>query len=142
MNPLTDITAGAVGGLVKSIGDVADDLFTSDEERARAELDVYRAETDRMGGQIEINKIEAASNSLFVSGWRPAVGWCGVFAMAYQFVIYPFLTWGWSAMQAAHWISIGLLPPPMLDTDALWVILTGILGLGAARSVEKIKGKA
>jgi len=139
MNPfLTD----GIGGIVETVGKVADDLFTSDEERAKADLDAYRAESERMGGQVKINKIEAASQSLFVSGWRPAVGWCGVFAMAYQFVLYPFLTWGWSAMQAAGLISIGLLPPPMLDTDALWVILTGILGLGTARTVERIKGKA
>jgi hypothetical protein len=42
-------------------------------------------------------------------------------------------------MQAAGWISLGLVEPPMLDTEALWVILTGILGLGTARTFEKIK---
>jgi hypothetical protein len=62
--------------------------------------------------------------------------------MAYQFVAYPFLVWGWHAMQAAGWISLGLVEPPMLATDALWVILSGILGIGTLRSTEKIKGKA
>lgn len=139
MNPI--ITAG-LGGIIDTVGKVADDLFTSDEERAKAELDAYKAESDRMQGQVEINKIEAANANLFVSGWRPAVGWVGVMAMAYQFVLYPFLVWGWHAMQAAGWISIGLTEPPMLDTDALWVILSGILGLGVYRTAEKIKGKA
>lgn len=139
MNPL--VTAG-IGGVIETIGKVADDLITSDEERARAAIDAYQAETARMGGQVEINKIEAASGNVFVSGWRPSIGWIGAMAMAYQFVVYPFMVWGWSAMQAAGWISIGLLPPPMLDTDALWVILTGMLGLGAARTVEKVKGVA
>ncbi len=138
MNPL--LTAG-IGGIVETIGNVADDLFTSDEERARMELDSYNAESKRMESQAEINKVEASNTSLFVSGWRPAVGWCGVAAMSYQFVVYPFLVWGWNAMQAAGWISTVLLPPPMLDTDALWVILTGILGIGTMRSAEKIKGK-
>lgn len=138
MNPLI---VPAVGGIVESVGKIADDLFTSDEERARAELDGYKAETERMQGQVEINKAEANHRSLFVAGWRPAVGWVGVVAMAYQFVIYPFLVWGWHVMQAAGWISIGLTEPPMLDTEALWVILTGILGLGVYRSAEKIKGK-
>ena len=139
MNPL--LTAG-IGGIIETVGKIASDLVTTDKERIQLEIDGYRAETERIDGQAEINKVEAASASLFVSGWRPAVGWCGVAAMAYQFVIYPFLVWGWSGIQAAGWISIGLLPPPMLDTDALWVILTGILGLGTARTVEKIKGKA
>ena len=139
MNPL--LTAG-IGGIIETVGKIASDLVTTDKEIIQLEIDGYRAETERLDGQAEINKVEAASASLFVSGWRPAVGWCGVAAMAYQFVIYPFLVWGWSGIQAAGWISIGLLPPPMLDTDALWVILTGILGLGTARTVEKIKGKA
>lgn len=137
MNPLL---VPAVGSIVESVGKIADDLFTSDEERLRAELDGYKAETERMSGQVEINKIEAAHQNLFVAGWRPAVGWCGVLAMFYQFVAYPLLVWGWHAMQAAGWISLGLVEPPMLDTEALWVILTGILGLGAARTFEKTKG--
>lgn len=131
-----------LGGIVETVGKIADDLFTSDEERARAELDAYKAETERMGGQVEINKIEAGHRSLFVAGWRPAVGWIGAGAMFYQFIAYPLLVWAWSSMQAAGWISLGLTPPPMLDTDALWVILTGILGLGTARTVEKVKGAA
>lgn len=139
MNPL--LTAG-IGGLVETVGKVVDDLVTSDEERARAELDAYRAESERMGGQVAINQVEAAHENIFVSGWRPAVGWTGVAAMAYQFVLYPFLVWGWHVMQAAGWIALGLTEPPMLDTDALWVILSGILGLGVYRTAEKIKGKA
>ena len=137
MNPLL---IPVIGEVVGKVGQLADDLFTSDEERARAGIDAYKAETERMQGQIEINKVEAGHRSLFVAGWRPAVGWVGVIAMLYQFVVYPFLTWAWSAMQAAGWISIGLLPPPQLETDSLWVILTGILGLGIARTTEKMKG--
>lgn len=139
---MTPIIAAGIGGIIETVGKVADDLFTSDEERARADLDAYRAESERMSGQVDINKIEAANANLFVSGWRPAVGWVGVMAMAYQFVLYPFLVWGWHAMQAAGWISLGLTEPPMLDTEALWVILSGILGLGVYRTAEKIKGKA
>lgn len=136
MNPLL------VGGIVEAVGKVADDLFTSDEERARAEREQYEAETTRMQGQTDTNKIEAASQSLFVAGWRPAVGWVGAAAMAYQFILYPFLVWGWSAMQAAGWIAPSLTPPPMLNTDDLWVILCGILGLGTLRSFDKKQPKA
>ena len=139
MNPLI---VPAIGGIIETVGKVADDLITSDDERNKAEIDAYRAETERLDGQTKVNAVEAASSNLFVSGWRPAIGWVGVLAMLYQFVLYPFLVWSWSLMQAAHWISLGLVVPPMLDTDALWVILTGILGIGGMRSLDKFKGVA
>ena len=139
MNPLLSM---GLGGIVETVGKVADDLFTSDEERLKAELEAYTAETDRASLQTEVNKIEAAHASIFVAGWRPAIGWIGAGAMAYQFIIYPFLTWGWTLMQANNWISTTLSAPPILPTDALWVILTGILGLGAARSFDKKAGTA
>lgn len=131
-----------LGQIVETVGKLADDLHTSDKERAAADLDAYRAETERLATQVEVNKVEAASTSLWVSGWRPAVGWVGVMAMLYQFVAYPVLVWGWSAAQAAQWVPPTLTAPPMLDTDALWVILTGILGIGGMRSAEKVKGVA
>lgn len=129
----------AIGGIVKTVGDIAGDLITTDKERMQLELDSYKSESERMAGQVEVNKIEAASASLFVAGWRPAVGWVGVAAMAYQFLAYPFLQWGWAALQAAGRVQAAMTPPPPLDTDALWVILSGILGLGAYRTAEKLK---
>lgn len=134
MNPLL------IGGIVETVGKVADDLFTSDEERARAEIDAYRAETERIGGQAEINKIEAQHSSVFVAGWRPAVGWVSVLALAYQFVLYPLMVWGWSSMQAAGWIGVSLNPPPLLDVEALMVLITGMLGIAGARTWEKFRG--
>lgn len=136
MNPLL------IGGIVETVGKVADDLFTSDEERAKAELEAYRAETERIGGQIEINKAEAQHASVFVAGWRPAVGWVSVLALAYQFILYPLLVWGWSGMQAAGWIAASLPAPPLLDVEALMVLITGMLGIAGARTWEKLKGAA
>lgn len=143
MNPLL------IGGIVETVGQVADSLFTSDEERAKlqieamqAETDAYRAETERIGGQLEINKTEAQHGSIFVAGWRPAVGWVSVLALAYQFILYPLLVWGWSAMQAAGWITAGLTPPPLLDVEALMVLITGMLGIAGARTWEKFRGVA
>lgn len=131
-----------IGGIVEAVGNVADSLFTSDEERAKAELDAYQAETVRLGGQLEVNKEEAKHASIFVAGWRPAVGWVSVAALGYQFIIYPLLTWCWGAMQAAGWIAANLPPPPLLDVEALMVLITGMLGIAGARTWEKLKGKA
>ena len=146
MNPLL---APAFGGIIDSVGKVLDNLTTSDKERLDAEIELRKLGIEEIKvdaglaqGQIDVNKIEAASDDKFTKRWRPALGWVGVLAMAYQFILYPFLTWGWALMQAAGWVSASLTPPPMLNTDALWVILTGILGLGTARTVEKLKDKA
>ena len=141
MNPLL------IGGIVEAVGKIADDLFTSDKERLDAQIELQRLEIEEqkveaglLSGQHEINKVEAGHSSIFVAGWRPAVGWVGVAAMAYQFILYPFLVWGWAAMQAAGWVDQSLNPPPILATDALWVILTGILGIGTMRSFDKKTG--
>ncbi len=138
-----------ISGIVAAVGGIIDSVHTSDKERLDAELELQRLglegrriEAGLLQGQVDVNKVEAAHPNVFVSGWRPAVGWVGVAAMAYQFVVYPFLVWAWALMQAVDWVPTTLAPPPMLDTDALWVILTGILGLGAARTVEKVRGAA
>lgn len=125
-----------IGEIIGTVGKIADDLTTSDKERMSAELDAYKAESERMGGQVEINKIEAASGSLFVSGGRPFVVWVCAFALAYAAVIEPI---------ARFVATVGFAyagPFPVIDTDLTMQVLLGLLGLGAYRSVEKIKGVA
>lgn len=125
-----------IGEIIGAVGKIADDLTTSDKERMAAELDAYKAESERMGGQVEINKIEAASQSLFVSGGRPFVVWVCAFALAYAAVIEPI---------ARFVATVGFAyagPFPVIDTDLTTQVLLGLLGLGAYRSVEKIKGVA
>lgn len=125
-----------IGEIIGAVGKIADDLTTSNKERMDAELDAYKAESERMGGQVEINKIEAASGSLFVSGGRPFVVWVCAFALAYAAVIEPI---------ARFVATVGFAysgPFPVIDTDLTMQVLLGLLGLGAYRSVEKIKGVA
>jgi hypothetical protein len=136
-----------IGEVVSAVGSIADDLFTSDEERAKADLeamqiglDAARVDAELIKGQQEINKVEASHSSIFVAGWRPAVGWVGVVALAYQFIAYPGLVWGWSLMQARGVVPTALQPPPILDIDALMVLMTGILGIAGARTFEKVRG--
>lgn len=143
MNPL------ALGGIIESIGKVADDLFTSDKERLDAQndaqrlgLEEVRIDAGLMAGQNATNQEEAKHPSIFVAGWRPGVGWTGVAAMAYQFVLYPLLCWLWIIAQAMQWIPKDLPPPPVMPTDALLVILSGILGIGTLRTVDKVKSVA
>ena len=129
-----------IAGIVETVGNVISDLHTSDKERMEIELRGREIDQRTDLAQMEVNKVEAASSSLFVAGWRPAIGWLGAAAMGYQFILYPLMVWAWSLMQARGLVPATLAAPPMLDTDALWVILTGMLGIAGARTVEKIKG--
>jgi hypothetical protein len=138
-----------IGSIIEGVGKVAGDLITTDKERLQMaledrKLDLEQARIDQATdlAQVEVNKIEAASSSTFVAGWRPAVGWVGVLGLAYQFLGYPLMQWVWSFGQGMDWIPKGLNPPPDLQTDQLMVLLSGLLGFGGMRSFEKHKGVA
>jgi len=79
-------------------------------------------------GQLIVNQVEAAHKSLFVAGWRPAIGWiCGL-ALLYSTLLAPIL-------------SIWLTVPPV-DSSLLTTVLLGMLGLGGLRTIEKTQSVA
>jgi len=83
--------------------------------------------------QLEVNKVEAAHTSMFVSGWRPFVGWvCGV-SLLYHFLLSPFMVFVFT-MAGAEVIL------PEFEFSQLSSILMGMLGLGGLRTFEKMKG--
>jgi hypothetical protein len=84
---------------------------------------------------MRINEIEAASNSLFVSGWRPAVAWCCTAGFALQFVVGPLLTWTSDLLGYP-------VPFPSMDMGTLSAMLFGLLGLSGMRTFEKVQGVA
>jgi hypothetical protein len=131
-----------IGTVIESVGKVASDLITTDKERMQLELENRKLDQAIDLAQMEVNKVEAASSSVFVAGWRPAIGWIGAAAMAYQFVLYPLMVWAWTWAQAEGYVPSGVKPPPQLDTDSLWVILSGMLGIAGMRTWEKGKGVA
>lgn len=131
-----------IGTVIDSVGKIASDLITTDKERLELELRAKELDQAIDLAQIGVNQVEAQHSSIFVAGWRPAIGWIGAAAMAYQFLFYPMLLWGWTWMQGMGWIPKELTPPPVLEADQLWVILSGILGIAGMRSFEKTKGVA
>lgn len=125
--------------LEQLIGPVAGllDKFIEDKDTKNAlahEISTMaeRHAQDLAKGQLEVNKVEAVSASLFVSGWRPAVGWVCVLGMASNFVLIPMGNFALALVDSA--ITI-----PLIDTSTMMPVLLGMLGLGAMRSVEKIK---
>lgn len=82
--------------------------------------------------QAQINSVEAKHRNIFVSGWRPAVGWVCAFALAYNFIIRDLLVW-WVGVESA---------PPALQMEHLMTVLIGMLGLGGMRTFEKFNNKS
>lgn len=88
---------------------------------------------EELMGQIEVNKVEAQHPSIFVAGWRPAVGWICSVGLGWQFVLSPFVETvarlnGWTGQM------------PVVDTENLLMLVLGMLGIGAQRTWEKTKG--
>lgn len=126
---------------VKAVGDTLDNLFTSDDERLEREIDLAKTNRDfdykenqlvaqQNIAQTEVNKVEAASSSLFVAGWRPAIGWVGATALAYQFILYPLMCW----------LPLDKAPPAPLDYTLLYGLISGMLGIASLRSFDKARG--
>ena len=131
-----------ISSIIDSVGKVAGDLITTDKEKMQLEIENRKLDQAIDIAQIEVNEEEAKSSSLFVSGWRPAVGWIGAAALAYQFLLYPILGWAWKWLQAMNYVPAEMSPPPLLDAEQLWVMLSGILGIAGMRTFEKQKGVA
>ena len=115
---------------------IIDRLWPDPTKAAEAKLELFKMQQNgellQITGQLEINKVEATNPSVFVSGWRPAVGWVCVLGLGYSLVGQPLLTWVSAIMKFAN--------PPPLDMSTLITILGGMLGLGSLRTVEKING--
>ncbi len=102
------------------------------ELQQNGELAQLNAETELAKGQIDVNKEEAKSTNVFVSGWRPFMGWvCGSIFVS-NYMIVPLLAW-----MSPY---LGIPAPPRLDIGEVLPVLLGMLGLGGMRSAEKIKG--
>ena len=134
-----NIVSLLTGGIVESVGKIADDLFTSDEERLKMDLESKKIDAGLAVAQMKVNQQEASHKSVFVAGWRPGMGWVGVAAMAYQFLLQPMLVWAWRFMQAAQLVPQDLSPPPPADAGPLFAVVTGMLGLGSMRSFDKTR---
>lgn len=116
--------------LVKAFGDAVDKVTTTDEERAVAAN--IRAEM-----QMEINKLEAQHTSLYVAGWRPAIGWVCSFSLAIYFIpqfVIGTIFWTLECIAAK-----GVVPYP-LSVEGLMELVLGMLGLAGLRTYEKYKG--
>ena len=155
------LIAGGIKGMAEGIGSMAKDIRTAitgdepltSEQKARlqeqlaameaaAQKAALEYDTVQMAGQIELNKIEAGSASLYKSGWRPAVGWVCVAGLCFTFILRPILPWAVQVIGIPFGNTSVLPTMPEIPMTDLIVLLTGMLGLGAMRTAEKFKGVA
>ena len=130
MSLITSLVGPVTGLLDKCIEDkdqksaLAHEIATMGERHAQ----------EALLAQLEINKAEAASGSLFKGGWRPFVGWICGFALLYHFILSPLIIF-------IVTLSGATIPPlPEFDMGSLMTVLLGMLGIGGLRTFEKQKG--
>lgn len=130
MNPMI---LGSIFEIGKSL---IDRFIPNPEEKQKAEMEMMRMAADgelkQVIAQLEINAREAGHSSIFVAGWRPFFGWVGGAGFMYSVLIQPVLSW--------YGASRGWPAAPMMDIDLLWVVITGMLGIGGLRTFEKKVG--
>lgn len=136
MFPLFDV----LGPIVNKVLDFIPDPQKKAEAQLKLQTEINANEQAIMNAllgadkaQMEVNKVEAASPSLFVSGWRPACGWTCAAALAWQYIVAPI----------ANWIVVvgGMSTTvPKISADGLMELLFGLLGLAGMRTYEKYKG--
>ena len=133
MGILSSLLGGgsAVAQPIEAIGNIIDNVFTSDEERAQGALLKQKLAMQPSMMQAEIMKVQANHRSSFVAGARPFLMWvCGL-GFLFAFVIHPILQW--IAPQ---------LGAPELPLDAMLELTLAMLGLAGLRTVEKLNGKS
>lgn len=130
MSILTSLVGPVSGLLDKFIEDKDQKNALAHELATMADTHAQQA----LLAQLEINKAEAASGSLFKGGWRPAVGWVCAVAFAYHFILKDLIIFG------ASFAGAELPELPEFDMGTLLTVLGGMLGIGGLRTYEKQKG--
>ena len=123
--------------LIGPVTGLLDKFIEDKDQKARLAHEVatmaQRHAQELAKAQLEVNKTEAQHRSLFVSGWRPAVGWVCVLGMAGNFMVIPFSNFVLALLE----IPVKI---PLIDTATMMPVLMGMLGLGTLRTYEKKAG--
>ena len=121
------------GDTLKAVGTVIDDLHFSGEEKEKLKLQMKEIDAKLKEKQLDINKVEAGHRSIFVSGWRPFLGWISGLSIGYVYLFQPLL----DMILQMFGVKVDWV---VLDLGQLMPLILGMLGLGGLRSFEKAKG--
>ncbi len=133
------IVENIVGALIQPVTGLISEFIEDKDKAARLAFEVSTLAANQAHAetlaQIEVNKTEAATGNMFIAGWRPGMGWTCGSAYFLAYVGLPMLSF--VAALFGHTIT-----PPAISFAELSPVLFGMLGLGAFRSLEKVKGVA
>jgi len=118
-----------VSSAFNGVSSILDEVITTKEERAKVDIEFNKLQT-------EINKLESQNASVFVSGWRPFVGWVCATGLGFNYVIRPIMNY------VILLLNNGIPTMDTMSMSEMLTLLTGMLGFGALRSYEKRKNKA
>ena len=124
---------GIADSIVGVAGKVLDKFVADKDLKAKLDFELRKAYSDANLAQIDVNKEQAKHPSLFVAGARPSIMWICAFALGWQFIFAPIISWG-----LVIWYPVVTLPS--LQTAELTSLVMALLGLGGMRSFEKSKG--
>lgn len=133
--PLLALLPSLLPALTEVLDRVVPDQAAAAKAKTEMEAKLLEAAVSQAGQQASINQVEAAHQSIFVSGWRPFIGWvCGA-GLAWAFLLAPMLAW----LLPVAGVATAL---PALQMEYLLELVVAMLGLGALRSFEKMRGVA
>lgn len=110
-----------IGDIIEIVGKVIEKVVPDKSQAAKMKHEIAMTLVNSDLAQMDINKQEATHPSVFVSGWRPAVGWVCVLALMFNYILSPLINWA-----CAIWMPEITLPS--LDISELMTLLFGLLG--------------
>ncbi len=126
-----------IGPLVDKLVGLIPDPATREKAKMEALVQMQAQQDDMIKAflasdqaQSLVNAEEAKNSNLFVSGWRPFLGWVFGSSFAWVFVVQPILMFGFKAF--GHPVDL-----PTLDLSQMMPLVTGMLGLAGMRTYEK-----
>jgi hypothetical protein len=124
-------------GLLPILSEILGRVIPDPEAKQKALAEILESAQKADLAQLEVNKAEAKTGSLFIAGWRPFIGWVGGIALSWHFVVKPMLMAFAGYMDEK--LVTAILNAPALDEN-MWGLITAMLGIGGLRTFEKIKG--
>jgi hypothetical protein len=137
MIPIVTALLPALGTLIDRL---IPDRAAAEKAKAEMEAELIRASNEAALAQVEVNKIEAGHSSVFVAGWRPAIGWVCAAAMALYYIPMALVgtgLWAWACIQAGV-----IVPRPEMGIAEIIGLVMSLLGMGTLRTTEKLNGVA
>lgn len=129
-----------IGDVINAVKDIVSEVVVDKDKKNELNVRLQELEDkanqrahEEALAQIDVNKTEATSGSLFVAGWRPFVGWAGGAGLVYSTIVEPLVSW-------VARISGYTGEFPVINNELLLYVLGGMLGIGGLRTIEKIKG--